>query len=302
MSEAPGSAAQEEKEASSTPGALLRRERERQALSVQQTAEDLHLDPWVIEAIESNRFQVLGAPVYAKGHLRKYAACLGLSVEDVIARYEALHDRPVETDPIPATVAAPIPQLRRSSKLPVRTAATLVVIAGVAWVAVETFPAVSDFLQARFARSTVEVPVTEIPEPVTAVDPPASRQVMPATSEQLIPNPAALPAEEGALSSTTPASPAAPEPAPAAGESISLRLEFSGESWTEVVDAAGRRLMFAMGTPGQARTLTGVPPLQVTLGVASAVSAQVNGRQVVIPEREESDSSRFTIGPDGDLR
>ena len=111
MSEASGVDAQEN-EPGVTPGALLRRERERRALSVQQSAEDLHLDPWVIEAIEADRFQALGAPVYARGHLRKYAVRLGLSGDDVIARYEALQDRPVETDPIPTAAAASAPRSR----------------------------------------------------------------------------------------------------------------------------------------------------------------------------------------------
>ncbi len=59
-----------------SPGELLRRERERRMLSLQRAAEDLHLDTVTVEAIESDRFQALGAPVYAKGHLRKYATLL----------------------------------------------------------------------------------------------------------------------------------------------------------------------------------------------------------------------------------
>ena len=80
------------------------RERERRGHSVQQAAEDLHLDVWVIEALEANRFDALGAPVYAKGHLRKYAALLGLSPATVLERYEALSGTPVEPTPIPAAI------------------------------------------------------------------------------------------------------------------------------------------------------------------------------------------------------
>lgn len=300
MSEPLGVDAQEN-EPGVTPGALLRRERERRALSVQQTAEDLHLDPWVIEAIEANRFQVLGAPVYAKGHLRKYAARLGLSVEDVIARYEALQDRPVETDPIPTAVAAPVPQLRGSSKFPVRTALVLVAIAAVAWLAIETFPVISGFLQARPAA---EEPATSTPVSSAVVAPSPSPELAAAESEQHVANLPEANSEALASPSTAPATPADSEPAPVAplDGAISLRLAFSGESWTEVTDAEGERLMFAMGTPGHVRTLSGIPPLQVTLGVASAVSVQVNGRQVLVPEREGRESSRFVIGPDGNLQ
>jgi hypothetical protein len=70
-----------------TPGELLRRERERRSISLLQAAEDLHLDTRVVEAIEANRFDLLGAPVYARGHLKKYAALMGLSPEFVIERH-----------------------------------------------------------------------------------------------------------------------------------------------------------------------------------------------------------------------
>ena len=84
-----------------TPGGLLRRERERRGYSVQQAAEDLHLDAWVVEALEANRFDVLGAPVYAKGHLRKYATLLGLSPATVLAALRSAQRHAGEPTPMP---------------------------------------------------------------------------------------------------------------------------------------------------------------------------------------------------------
>ena len=66
--------------------------------------------------IEANRFDALGAPVYAKGHLRKYATLLGLSPETVIARYEALERHvPAEPTPIPVVMRRRVPSVSRSS-------------------------------------------------------------------------------------------------------------------------------------------------------------------------------------------
>jgi cytoskeleton protein RodZ len=70
-----------------TPGEMLQDRRERSGLTIERAAQDLHLDTWVIEAIEKNRFSALGAPVFAKGHLRKYAALLGVSQEEILRRY-----------------------------------------------------------------------------------------------------------------------------------------------------------------------------------------------------------------------
>ena len=70
------------------PGTELSRERERQGLTLQQVAEQLNLDVNVIHWIENDDFAALGAPVFAKGHLRRYASVLGLPPEDLLAAYE----------------------------------------------------------------------------------------------------------------------------------------------------------------------------------------------------------------------
>lgn len=97
---------------SQTPGQMLRRERERRGLSVQQAAEDLNLDRWILEAIEVDHFLALGAPVYARGHLRKYAALLGLSQDLIVDRYDSLSGTP--TPPVvTTTTTAVMPQRRK---------------------------------------------------------------------------------------------------------------------------------------------------------------------------------------------
>jgi cytoskeleton protein RodZ len=81
-----------------------------------------------------------------------------------------------------------------------------------------------------------------------------------------------------------------------------LRLEFTDTSWTEVYDATDRRLMFGLGESGRVRDLSGVAPLRVTLGAASAVTAYVNDGLIVIPRREGRDASKFVIEADGAVR
>src|SRR5262249_30011695 len=64
-------------------GARLRAGREKLGLTVLQAAERLHLDPRIIEAMERAGFATLGAPVYARGHLRHYAELVGESAEEI---------------------------------------------------------------------------------------------------------------------------------------------------------------------------------------------------------------------------
>ena len=115
-----------------TPGGLLRQERERRGLSIQQAAEDLHLDSKLVEAIESNRFDVLGAPVYAKGHLRKYATLLNLSPEVIVTRYDALSDTPEVPTPIP--VSAPPPPRRNPLRVPLIVMAVVLAVGALWWI------------------------------------------------------------------------------------------------------------------------------------------------------------------------
>ena len=63
-------------------GQQLKAEREKRGMSAQKMADDMHLDAWVIEALEAGDYQRIGPTVYAKGHLKKYADLLGVSAVD----------------------------------------------------------------------------------------------------------------------------------------------------------------------------------------------------------------------------
>ena len=68
-------------------GARLRAGRERMGLSVLQVAERMHTDPKIVEAVEADNFEVMGAPVYARGHIRHYAELVGETAAELIALY-----------------------------------------------------------------------------------------------------------------------------------------------------------------------------------------------------------------------
>ena len=58
-------------------GERLRAARRANDISLRDIAKELHLDEGKVRALEQNDFDVLGAPVFAKGHLRKYAELVG---------------------------------------------------------------------------------------------------------------------------------------------------------------------------------------------------------------------------------
>ena len=70
-------------------GERLRSARKARALSVAQVAESLRLEEASIVALEDGRFDVMGAPVFVRGHLKRYAQLVGLSTEAVLDAYRA---------------------------------------------------------------------------------------------------------------------------------------------------------------------------------------------------------------------
>ncbi len=68
-------------------GQFLRQTREAQGQTTDEVAKATRMSRHIIEALEEDRFSVMPAPVYVKGHLRAYARYLGLSEDDVIQMY-----------------------------------------------------------------------------------------------------------------------------------------------------------------------------------------------------------------------
>ena len=70
-------------------GERLRSARKARALSMAQVAEALRLEEASVVALEEGRFEAMGAPVFVRGHLKRYAALVGLNVEVVLEAYRA---------------------------------------------------------------------------------------------------------------------------------------------------------------------------------------------------------------------
>ncbi|MDE2350063.1 MAG: helix-turn-helix domain-containing protein, partial [Gammaproteobacteria bacterium] len=122
--------------AASELGPRLRAQRERRGIGIPKAADELRLDAWIVEALEAGEFDRVGAPVYAKGHLRRYAALVGLPDAEVEAALESLAAPapPVELlDQVPFT-SAPSRSLRELPWRPIATLAALaIIVVGVLW-------------------------------------------------------------------------------------------------------------------------------------------------------------------------
>lgn len=122
-------------------GGALRKGREHLGITHAQMGERLHVDAEVIAALEDERFAALGAPVFVRGHLRRYAQALHLDADELQRQYESRSAATVaEPDVRQAPRALPQPDPRRYL-WPAVIAAGLAVLGGILWWALTAPPA-----------------------------------------------------------------------------------------------------------------------------------------------------------------
>ena len=68
-------------------GEWLRRQREMREISLRDIADRTKISLRYLEAMEADRFDILPAPLFAKGFLREYARYVGLSPDEVVNHY-----------------------------------------------------------------------------------------------------------------------------------------------------------------------------------------------------------------------
>jgi cytoskeleton protein RodZ len=230
-------------------GARLRAARERKGQTILQAAEKLHVDARVLESLEAENFEPLGADVYVRGHLRHYAELVGESPAQLQELY-------TNTGPQTRPDLTRIPRGERAPEsarlmLPALLGVLGLTLAGLLWWLL-TLPGAK-------------------PRPLS----PALISAPPLSSAEG--EPGAAPAPPGPLAA--PATNARPERAApaAAGSGQTLTLKFSGESWVQIADGRGRTLLDGLQPAGSTRAVTGPAPLRVVLGNAPAVALEVNG-------------------------
>lgn len=280
---------QEDAQTGPVCGERLRAARRENNISIRDIAKELHLDEPKVRALEENNFSVLGAPVFAKGHMRKYAELVGVDKDDLLADYYQLER---------STGVPPVVVPRR--KVPRE------ISAGPWLAAIVVFLIVAAAAYWWFTREPVDTSSVQV-EPATLA-PFASDNVddvAPVANDQADTAGAELPGststDEPAQDEIGPAEPIATvhEPissAPSSLPQVRVELSYTGDCWTEVSDASGRRLFYDLGSAGRVVQLGGDAPLRIVLGDSANVSITVEGRDYNIPDSARSGRlARLTI-------
>jgi cytoskeleton protein RodZ len=287
--------------AQATAGARLRAAREATGLSVDAVAQQLKLAPRQVKALEDDDWQHLPGRTFVRGFTRNYARFVHIDPDAVLALLPAPDAAPALERPALAASRRPmgeIPVERVTKPSAARWLVPLLVILIIAAIAYFQLVRSSFHLPALLSslvqHDTESAPASAVsdtaatpgsglsalPNPVaqpgasgTSTDAGASgnaTRAVPGSAVTVLPTPSA--ADTPAAAATTPASAAA---APA---DTPLVLTFKGTSWAEVKDARGRVVLQMTGGAGMTQTISGAPPLELSLGNARDVNVTFRGQ------------------------
>lgn len=285
-------------------GLRLRRAREALHLSVVEAAEKLRLKVSIVESLEKEDLDALGAPVYVRGYFNSYAKLVGVPLVLVDRVFAA------RTSPLPQLHSAPRVShsrylLDRYSKRAMYLVLTASIVGPV------VFLATRDRLpQQGITLTSLEAPLPmAAPAPTTSgtTDAPAQAPVEDiGPPVQLARSAGETPVMAGlgpfySVQSSSQATASLPPQAVSRVPDHGLSLHVRGDSWVEVLDADGKRIEHGILRAGESRSFAPGAAARVSLGNADAVEVRVNGAITDIAAYRRANVARFTVSSDGSL-
>ncbi|MEM7048987.1 MAG: helix-turn-helix domain-containing protein [Acidobacteriota bacterium] len=231
-------------------GRWLRRQREVREIDLREIADRTKISLRYLKAMEQDRFDLLPAPVFARGFLREYARYVGLSPDEVVNFYLSAHEEMEALDD-----EGTVTPRHRSSVL---RHGLLLALAVALMVALAVY--VAFYLEnRRSAAPAEEAPAAAVPSP-----PEDAAPVLRGAA------PAALPAT---MAPSPEAAAAAVPRAP-----LEVTLDFTAECWVEAL-IDGRQRLSELHVQGESLSLTAESEVLLRkIGNAAGVEVHVNGR------------------------
>jgi cytoskeleton protein RodZ len=266
-------------------GTLLATARAAKGVSLAEAATQLHCDEVLLRALEADRFEELGAPVFVQGHLRRYADYLGAPTEQLMGAWATLRAEKLAE-----------PDLARIPRAPVRAVDPKVWTRRAVVAGITVLIAVAAWLILGWGSSSAPAPV--VPTPAAVAKPSPAPALAPVTTSVPVSTPAPAPAvtPDAARAPTT-------DPTPVSTGAAVLRLVPRQSSWIEVYDASNRRRYYGNAAAGTPLALRGEAPFSVVLGRADAVAIELDGRPITLPAAFVYNATAFvTIDAAGNVQ
>jgi cytoskeleton protein RodZ len=271
-----------EPHAPESPFAALAQRRAEMGLTLEDVAHHLKFARRQIESLEAGDFLRLPTGTFVRGMLRSYARLLKLDPAPMLAVLgERASASPLPEQAVVLPDSVPFADGTRHVNLPYLLFSLGVLIA----VSVLAFEWMHD---GGGAAKLAFVPAAETPP---APQPPPAAQTM---VSSIAATPVSVATEPPAQAETGPSANPAPAPAPAAGQHR-INLSFERESWVEITDRAGRRLISQLNPAGSERAIDGEPPFDVIVGNAQYVKLTYDHRPIDLMPYVKVEVARFTL-------
>jgi len=254
-------------------GVLLREARERAGLAIEEVAGRLKMPSRVLKAIEDEKWEQLGAPVFVRGQLRSYARLLNVDIEAFIQKAQLQRVQPAQL-----VSRSHTPRYQRVLESVARRAVYVVLTAAIAvpvWVAYQWD--LEDGSPERTAALDIATPA--------AVGSDTMQSAATASTQRTQAAPV--------VASLTPALPKN------TGNALVLRTR--GDSWVQIIAPDGSSIEKGLLKTGEQRSFRKGEVGRVVLGNAAAVEVQYAGSTVDLTPYQRANVARFAVSSDGSL-
>lgn len=270
-------------------GDRLRKARENAGLTGHELAARMHVLVRIVDDIEHDRFDRLGADVYVRGHIKSYAREVGMPLSEIES---FICSKPAEVAPEMICVA-PRPRWQASLEAmahrSVYIVLTLAIVAPIVWLAGNHRLSVADqplaLLDAPAGSSGDSLAVAG------GVDGAVRATVLAPAS--LTPR---LPSAEREPEASLPTQ---PNDRADVGEG-QWQFVFTGDSWFELYDRDGNRLVHELVRAGTDLRFPVTRIGHVALGNASDVEVLSGASKIDIARFQQGNVARFAVSSDGE--
>ena len=253
-------------------GDLLRRERERQNLSIKDIEKATSIRALYIDAIEKGEYKTLPGEVYAKGFVRNYANYLKLNANEIVNAFnEEMHPQEELQDAAGSSSAEEARQEQSAER-------NREEYRGPKITSLESYPMEK---KSHGVRNALMVAAAVF---VVAF---AALIAFGGDEEPSAPAPRAKTQTQQGQKQTE----AAPK---AAADGVEVKLSFTDRCWTEVV-VDGKTEFEGTAEKGKVLTLKGKDKVRITAGNAGALNYSLNGKDMgAIGQKGEVVEKTFT--------
>ncbi len=314
------------------PGDRLQAARISIGLTLEDVASKMHLSAAILGSLEANDFEEITAPIFVKGYLRSYARIVNLDEEDIIKQYSLYY---THNDPPISSTSNASPEINSDdARVKGTTWLIIVILVGLLsfwWWSRYQQPTQTVSLDSNESSDSVvsagDVPsITSIPLSVSdseigssnaddgssglasAADPVASEVSIDQEARNELQNindilpPADTVSQSEAQDEVTQQE-LEIEPATQSSNNVAattpsdLVITVNSDTWADIKDANGNRLVYDLLRSGQNITLTGQAPFQAFLGNGYGVSIEYQGENIDLSKNIRADNTaRIRIG------